>query len=217
MVRVFISAIFLFAATFSAFAGNATEVQQTSPEISEAPKSEQGESPSAKSDEDVAGDNQGSDTGVSDDSRMTVARLGEIVRALDKDASVQGNGILVTLADVRVTVIADPKNNRMRAFSAFQTLDGVDGQQMYRMMQANFDAALDARYAIAKGYLISVFIHPLAELQKDQFIEALGQVVNLVKTYGSSYTSGAMTFGGGDSNSLHRELIDELLKKGERI
>ncbi len=216
MMRVVISAIFLFAATFSAFAGNATEVQQTSPEVSETPKTEQGESPSAKSDDGVA-DNQGSDTGVADDSPMTVARLGEIARALDKDASVQGNGILVTLADVRVTVIADPKNNRMRAFSAFQTLDGVDGQQMYRMMQANFDAALDARYAIAKGYLISVFIHPLAELQKDQFIEALGQVVNLVKTYGSSYTSGAMTFGGGDSNSLHRELIDDLLKKGERI
>jgi len=123
----------------------------------------------------------------------------------------------LTIAEVAITIIADPKANRMRAFSAFKTLDGIDGQELYRMMQANFDAALDARYAVAKGHLISVFIHPLAELGKDQFIEGIGQVVNLVKTFGTAYTSGAMTFGGGDSGSLHRELIDELLRKGKEI
>ncbi len=31
-------------------------------------------------------------------------------------------------------------------------------------MQANFDTALDARYAIAKGALWSTFIHPLSDL-----------------------------------------------------
>jgi len=36
-------------------------------------------------------------------------------------------------------------------------------------MQANFDSALDARYAIAKGKLWSAFIHPLSELNEEQF------------------------------------------------
>lgn len=212
MSRIVFSAIIFLATALSVQAQTASEVPLTNPEVLEPPSREQGISPSITPEDEAAKAPQAGSVAP-----MTIARLGEIARALDRQATVQGNGILLTLSDVQVTVIADPKHNRMRAFSAFQSLDGVDGQQMYRMMQANFDAALDARYAIAKGYLISVFIHPLGELQKDQFIEGLGQVVNLVKTYGSAYTSGAMTFGGGDSNTLHRELIDDLLKKGERI
>ena len=150
-------------------------------------------------------------------SPMTLKKMAKIAAALDANAAIRDRAMQLSIADVTITIIADPKANRMRAFSAFRTLDGVDGQQLYRMMQANFDAALDARYAIAKGHLISVFIHPLAELSKDQLIEGLGQVVNLVKTFGTAYTSGAMTFGGGDSGSLHRELIDDLLKKGKEI
>lgn len=150
-------------------------------------------------------------------SPMTMDRMAEIVKALDADAAVFDRGMQLSIAGVNITIVADPVANRMRAFSAFKTLDGVDGQQLYRMMQANFDAALDARYAVAKGHVISVFLHPLAELNKKQLIEGLGQVVNLVKTFGTAYTSGAMTFGGGDSGNLHRELIDDLLQKGEEI
>ena len=149
--------------------------------------------------------------------RMSLARLTEIVRTIDEDAEVRGPAMRLTIADVAVTVITDEKNNRMRAFVTIQSLDGVNQQLLYRLLQANFDSALDARYAIAHEHILSVFIHPLKELEKDQFIEGLGQVVNLVKTYGSAFTSGAMTFGGGDSRNLHRKLIDELLKKGKEI
>ncbi len=148
---------------------------------------------------------------------MTFDRLEKIVRTIDQDAEVRGTAMKLTIADVRVTIIADPKNNRMRAFAPIQSLDGVNQQILYRLLQANFDSALDARYAIAQEHILSVFIHPLKELKKDQFIEGLGQVVNLVKTYGTAFTSGGMTFGGGDSRNLHRKLIDELLKKGEQI
>jgi hypothetical protein len=93
----------------------------------------------------------------------------------------------------------------------------LTSEDMMRMMQANFDAALDARYAVANGTLWAVFIHPLSPLKKDQFISGLGQTVNVASTYGTLYSGGAMQFGGGDSNSLQRDLIDELLKKGEEI
>ena len=86
-----------------------------------------------------------------------------------------------------------------------------------RMMQANFDTALDARYAVAKGQLWAVFIHPLSPLKKDQLISSLGQTVNIARTYGTLYTGGALQFGGGDSPGIQRQLIEELLEKGEEI
>ena len=43
-------------------------------------------------------------------------------------------------------------------------------------------------------------------------------LVNLVTTYGTSYSSGLLVFGGGDSQAIQRrELIDELLQKGLAI
>lgn len=154
---------------------------------------------------------------VDQNAGMTLDDMVAIVKAIDEEAEVLGSAMRLTISEVKVTVITDPKNNRMRAFVPIQSLDGVNQQLLYRLLQANFDSALDARYAIAKEHILSVFIHPLKELKKDQFIEGLGQVVNLVKTYGTAFTSGGMTFGGGDSRNLHRKLIDELLKKGEQI
>lgn len=174
-----------------------SEVQIQNPEV-KAPDTE----PKIKAD-----DNKG----------MTLEDMVAIVKAIDEEAEVRGSAMRLTISEVKVTIITDPKNNRMRAFVPIQSLDGVNQQLLYRMLQANFDSALDARYAIAQEHILSVFIHPLKELNKDQFIEGLGQVVNLVKTYGTAFTSGGMTFGGGDSRNLHRKLIDELLKKGEQI
>ena len=154
---------------------------------------------------------------VDQNAGMTLDDMVAIVKAIDEKAEVRGTAMRLTIAEVNVTVITDPKNNRMRAFVAIQSLDGVNQQLLYRLLQANFDSALDARYAIAQEHILSVFIHPLKELKKDQFIEGLGQVVNLVKTYGTAFSSGGMTFGGGDSRNLHRKLIEELLKKGEQI
>ena len=85
------------------------------------------------------------------------------------------------------------------------------------MMQANFDSALDARYAIAQGLLWATYIHPLAPLQKNQLISGVGQVVNLALTYGTAYSSGGLSFNGGDSNGITRELLEELLDRGQSI
>ena len=105
----------------------------------------------------------------------------------------------------------------MRAIVPIRSTEGLESEDLIRMMQANFDSALDARYGIAQGRLWGAFIHPLSPLQKDEFISGVGQAVNLARTYGSLYTGGALTFGGGDSNDLNRALIDELLEKGEKI
>ncbi|MGI9351482.1 MAG: hypothetical protein ACR2O3_07955 [Rhizobiaceae bacterium] len=202
--------------TFSATAQPASEIPLVNPEILKPPSRERGIIPDDL-DEFTGNDQKPADALVVTDSSMTFKKLVEIVLTIDPDAQVKARSMQLKVQDIPITIITDSKANRMRAFTPFKTLDGVDGQTLYRMMQANFDSALDARYAIAKGYLVSTFIHPLAELEKNQFIEGLGQVANLVLTYGTAYTSGAMTFGGGDSRNLHRKLIDDLLKKGKEI
>jgi len=105
----------------------------------------------------------------------------------------------------------------MRAMVPIRSADGIEPAEMQRLMQANFDSALDARYAVAQGRLWGVFIHPLSPLQKDQFLSGIAQTVNVAKTYGTLYSGGAQVFGGGDSNGLYQKLFEDLKKKGEEI
>ncbi|MEO0751932.1 MAG: hypothetical protein AAFY25_09015 [Pseudomonadota bacterium] len=148
---------------------------------------------------------------------MTYEKLGRIIFALDPDAQPQGPGFVLNIAQVTVLVVVDPASDRMRAMVPVADVADLSEEDLMRMMQANFDSALDARYAIANNTLWSAFIHPLSPLQKDQFISALGQTVNAALTYGTLYSGGAMQFNGGDSPGIQRELIDELLKKGEAL
>jgi hypothetical protein len=80
------------------------------------------------------------------------------------------------------------------------------------LLQANFDSALDARYAIAQDTLWGTFIHPLSELSDEEFLVGLAQTVNVVTSYGTSYSSGMFIFGGGDSSDIERQRLIEELK-----
>ena len=148
---------------------------------------------------------------------MTLDTLGEIIATLDPQAQTNGRAWQMTIADTMVLIITDPDADRMRAMTPVRDASGITSEEMTRLMQANFDSALDARYAIAQGTLWATFIHPLSPLEKNQFISGLGQAVNLAKTYGTLYSGGALQFGNGDSGAIQRKLIDELLKKGEEI
>ncbi|MGJ5618432.1 hypothetical protein [Sulfitobacter sp. MF3-043] len=148
---------------------------------------------------------------------MTLERLANIVLALDPDLVVRGPALEFTLDDIPVVVIADPGADRMRAMVPIASAEGLTVDDMMRMMQANFDSALDARYAVAHGRLWGVFIHPLSPLEKDQLLSGLVQTITVAKTYGSAYTGGAAIFGGGDSNGIYQDLLDELRKKGQEL
>jgi len=148
---------------------------------------------------------------------MSLDRLDRIIRALDPEAQSNGAVWQFTVDGVRVLVVTDARADRMRALTPVARSADVTPEQMTRMMQANFDSALDARYAIANEVLWSAYIHPLSPLEKDQLISGIGQVVNLAQSYGTLYSSGGLLYGGGDSGALQRALIEELLKKGEEI
>ncbi|MEM7499385.1 MAG: hypothetical protein AAF371_15515 [Pseudomonadota bacterium] len=170
----------------------------------------------------------GIDPGVSAETRpggeeaeaMTLDTIGTVVRRLDAEAqgSPDGRMLQFTIRETVLLFVSDPGHNRMRLMTPIRAAEGLTQEELLRIAQANFDSALDARYAVAQGTLWSVFIHPLKELGETQFIAAIGQVVNAATSYGTSYSSGLLSFGGGDSNALRqRELIDELLKQGQPI
>ena len=149
---------------------------------------------------------------------MNIARIGALLEKLELQ-TVGGDGKWrVVLNDREVVIIANEAANRMRIFTPVVGADELTEGILLRVMQANFDSALDARYAIAKGGLWSAFIHPLRTLDDESFLQALGQVVNLANTYGTTYSSGMLIYGGGDSSGIQeKELINDLIKKGLAI
>ncbi len=148
---------------------------------------------------------------------MTMARLAAIVQRLDPDVVARGPAMEFTLDGIPVIVVADARADRMRAMVPIASAEGLSEADLMRMMQANFDSALDARYAVANGRLWGVFIHPLSPLKQDQFLSGLVQTVTVARTYGTAYSGGGAVFGGGDSNGIYQELLDELRKKGQEL
>jgi hypothetical protein len=148
---------------------------------------------------------------------MTLERLVEIIDAIDPEAQQRGPAIEFAIQDVPVVVIADPLANRMRAMVPIRSVEDMDAEELMRLMQANFDSALDARYAVAQGRLWGVYIHPLSPLEREQFLSGLAQTVNVALTYGQSYSGGASVFGGGDSNEIYRKLFEDLQNRGQEL
>ena len=71
----------------------------------------------------------------------------------------------------------------------------LDKQTLLTILQANFDRTLDGRYAIWKGQVWSVYLHPLSSLTQFQFDAAVEQVVRLRQNFGTTYTSSELLFG----------------------
>lgn len=97
--------------------------------------------------------------------------------------------------EIPVMILTDPTHNRMRIMTPIKELnDPPEPQDMQRCMEANFASALDARYAFYRGYLWSVYVHPLNSLAESDLDSALSQVVTLAVTHGSEYSSGEAEF-----------------------
>ena len=145
------------------------------------------------------------------------ARLRAAVGRIDPDADFFDNGAQFSVLDTQVTLVYDLNADRMRLVAPVADVSGLDEAALMRITQANFDSALDARYAAARGVLWSTFIHQLSSLTPDEFGSGLGQTVNLVQSYGTTYSSGAVVFGGGDSIEEQQNLIEELQDKSRDI
>ncbi|MDA5095522.1 hypothetical protein O2N63_15640 [Aliiroseovarius sp. KMU-50] len=145
---------------------------------------------------------------------MTLGSLAAILRAIDPSVQVDGTHFQLAINDAAILVIADPLADRMRALVRIGPADAMDEAMMMRLLQANFDAVLDARYAVAGGQIWSAYIHPLSPLEPSELVSGLAQMVNAAQSFGTGFTGGGVQFGGGDSNELQQELMEGLRKKG---
>ncbi|MEM7488724.1 MAG: hypothetical protein AAF390_06320 [Pseudomonadota bacterium] len=148
---------------------------------------------------------------------MDLDRMETVLTALDPAIERAGPAFRLTVEDVPLLVVTDPIADRMRAMVPIRSAEGLTEAELMRMMQANFDSVLDARYAVAEGRLWAVFIHPLSPLRDDQLISGVGQVVNTALSYGTLYSSGAGQFGRGDSRGEQQKLLERLQERGRDI
>jgi hypothetical protein len=137
---------------------------------------------------------------------MTPAQLNSILLEIDPGAQIAEGSALLTLNDVPVTVMYDADANRLRALVPIASAGGMTDGQMQRLLQANFDTALDARYALAGGRVWSVFMHPFAELDRDRVLSGMAQAVSLAQTYGTTFSSSEQMFMRGDSVDRLQEM-----------
>jgi hypothetical protein len=141
------------------------------------------------------------------------AMIDVALKKIDKDIKRETNVWQFKLGARQVIVITDPVAERMRIMVPIGDAGLLDQELLKRLMQANFDSALDARYAIAQDVLWGTFIHPLTSLDEKGFVSGLAQAIAVADNFGGSFSSGAVVFGGGDSPRLQAQELLELLKK----
>ena len=144
---------------------------------------------------------------------MTANRLGELIVNVDGNAALNGSTWFFHVAELETVVVYDIDADRMRIMIPVGPVGNIEKEELLRLMQANFDSALDARYAIAQDTLWGAFIHPLSTLTDEEFLVGLGQTANVVMSFGTSYSSGLFIFGSGDSAEIERKRLIEELKK----
>jgi hypothetical protein len=149
------------------------------------------------------GSSRGEDTVSTTTGAMDQHRLEQIF-ADQTDAITGPSGALQTQVDgITVYCLSDPEHDRVRIIAPITRMTGLDPRVYEILLRANFHSALDARYAIADDVVFSVFLHPISSISPELIESAVPQVVNLVKTFGTSYSSGGLVFPGLDSGDAN--------------
>jgi len=129
-------------------------------------------------------------------SYMTQSQMAGIVGELAGEYEGTPNNIQFVYNEVVMALISNEEMNRMRIIAPITEVDNLSDDHIKAAMVSNFHLALDARYAIGNGVMYATYIHPLKELTKSQLESAIRQVSTLRLTFGTSYTSGELRYGG---------------------
>ena len=143
------------------------------------------------------GESAESGSGASEPERMTLDTMDRVIRAMGANVERKGSAWGFEYLETPVVVITDPVANRMRVVAEVIDASKVTGEQWAAIMVANFHTALDARYAVSNGVVYSLFLYPLGSLTEGDLRSAVSQVVVLSKTFGTTYNSTGISFGGG--------------------
>lgn len=126
---------------------------------------------------------------------MTQTELKKIITEIAENVQGSPDHITFYYNGANMELLSNVPANRMRIIAPVVSAKGMNEQQILASLVSNYHLALDARYAIGDGVLYSVYIHPLKELTDEQLVSAVRQVATLRNTFGTSYTSGELSFG----------------------
>lgn len=141
---------------------------------------------------------------------MTLGTLGQLLdRLLEEKEGSEGfwHG---QRAGVTVYVVADEEHDRMRIMSPIGEMRKADAGFLSILLQANFDRALDAKYALRKKEVWSVFMHPMSTLVPDDLGTFIDQVSRLVQNTGTTYASSELVFGVDEETDAQLDLEYEV-------
>ena len=130
---------------------------------------------------------------------MNNSTLQTLIESVSQDIEGDPGYWSFTVASHQVVVITDEAADRMRIMTPVAEDTELSAEQARTLLEANFDGALDARYAVSRGYVWSAFIHPLSALTDAEFLDGVRQVVTLAENYGTHYTSTNLVFQGGQN------------------
>ncbi len=125
---------------------------------------------------------------------MSLEQLLAIIKG--EAGELQGGGGLweFEFDGIPMALLTSVTHDRMRIIAPILKQENLRPDQRSKMLNANFHTALDARYAESSGQVYATYIHPLSPLRSDEIRAALNQVARLVKTFGTTYTSGSLRF-----------------------
>ncbi len=128
--------------------------------------------------------------------QMNNQRLGELLEA-QVDSINGGSGRWqLFLQELPMLVLTDETNDRMRIVAPITEAARLDEELLLDCLTANFHSALDVKYAISDGILWSVYIHPLSPLTEMEIESAVKQVHSAAITFGTTFSSTPLLFGG---------------------
>jgi hypothetical protein len=140
---------------------------------------------------------------------MTTQAMGKLLDSYLADLEGQPGFWRGVRNEVPVFVFSDDEHDRMRIMSPIGVVEELETDLLHILLQANYDRALDARYAMRGNELWSVVVHPLATLATDDLPAMFDQVITLVKNTGSTFASTELVFKSFPSDQIVIETEDE--------
>jgi lipopolysaccharide export LptBFGC system permease protein LptF len=148
--------------------------------------------------------------------QMNNQKLEEIIKKESPLVEGQEGAWQVLFGERILLIITDQQNNRMRIFTPIIEEEQIEEAELKNMLIANFHSALDAKYSLYDGFVVSVFTHPLKELTSNQLVDAMKQVASLANTFGTTYTSSELFFGGGIPEKEEKRINESPSKKSKK-
>lgn len=147
-------------------------------------------------------------TQISLSQTMNTNKLSEIIHAVSDSVITNGNPELKFIfKQTPFICVADDANNRMRIMSPITTSSDLTDELKTTLLNANFDAALDVKYAIANNMVWSVYMHPLKELNEEQVLNAITQVYFSNTSFGHTFSSEPAEF--SEKKIIREEIIPQ--------